>query len=131
MAKKFSDKFYHSKAWKTFRDMILQRDFHMCKICGKPDCKSVHHIIELTPININDATVTLNQDNCITLCEECHNRIHDRYKNNNDDIQRYTFDADGNIIPTANCDKRERQDRYTDEQRKEIEVYKARLKVGV
>ena len=120
MAKKFSDKFYHSKSWKTFRDMILQRDFYMCKICGKPDCKSVHHIVELTPININDATITLNQNNC----------IHDRYKNNND-IQRYTFDADGNIMPTADCDKRERQDRYTDEQRKEIETYKARLKVGV
>ena len=126
MAKKFSDKFYHSKTWKVFRDMILQRDFYMCVICGKPNCNTIHHIIELTPVNINDATITLNQDNCITLCEECHRCVHGDYTHSKEEV-RYAFDADGNIIPATQVDQPKQ---YTDEQRAHIKRLQARLKVG-
>lgn len=42
MAKKFSDKFYHSKKWKNIRAFVLQRDFYMCQICKMPNSSTVH-----------------------------------------------------------------------------------------
>ena len=126
MAKNFSKKLYGSKQWRDIRNFVLHRDFYMCKICGEINCNTVHHIIELTPVNVNDASVTLNPDNLITICNQCHDEVHDR--NYRQEQNRYTFDADGNIIPTADCNKRERQDRYTDEQRAHIKRLQVRLK---
>lgn len=36
----------------------------------------VHHVIELTPENINDENITLNYSNLELVCRNCHKEIH-------------------------------------------------------
>ena len=98
----------------------------MCKICGEINCDTVHHIIELIPININDANITLNPDNLVTVCKQCHDEIHSR--NYRQEKERYTFDADGNIIEAEQQDTAKTKKEYNAEQRAAIVRYQARLK---
>ena len=78
--KEFARTFYKSKAWKDTRDYIIRRDGYLCADCmraGKyTPAEEVHHIIELTPENITDERITLNPDNLISLCRECHRKRH-------------------------------------------------------
>lgn len=98
----------------------------MCQICGEINCDTVHHIIELTSMNINDANITLNPDNLITVCKQCHDEIHSR--NHRQEKERYTFDVDGNIIEAEQQDTTKTKKEYNAEQRAAIVRYKARLK---
>ena len=50
----------------------------------------VHHIIYLTPENVTDPEISLNQDNLLLLCNECHNKKHGRFEGPSD----YGFDAE-------------------------------------
>lgn len=83
MAKDFAKAFYRSKAWASAREAAIIRAKGMCEMpgCYKP-AEEVHHIIELTPDNIDDPEISLNQDNLMCLCRGCHFRIHegDRHK---------------------------------------------------
>lgn len=47
-------------------------------LCEKCDAigTEVHHKIRLTPENVNDPEISLNQDNLMLLCNECHNKEH-------------------------------------------------------
>ena len=73
MAQQFAQQFYHSREWERVRTYILIRDKYKCRKCGRADVQlEVHHIKHLTPDNINDASVTLNDKNLITLCRDCH-----------------------------------------------------------
>ena len=126
MAKKFSKKLYNSKEWRNIKTFVLNRDLYICQVCGKPNSKTVHHIVELTPANINSPTITLNADNLITLCEECHRCVHGDYTYNKEEV-RYLFDTDGNIIPATQADQPQQ---YTEEQQAHIKQLQARLKVG-
>lgn len=77
MAKEFSQKFYHSKAWKQCRKSFITKrmgiDGGMCQ-CGCGELGYiVDHIEELTPENINNPDVTLNHDNLQYLSLKCHN----------------------------------------------------------
>ena len=127
MAKKFSKKLYNSKEWRDVRNCVLNRDFFICQICGEINCNIVHHIVELTPMNINDATITLNADNLITVCNQCHDEIHGR--NYRKEQERYAFDADGNIIPqTSTTDETRTRKEYTEAQQAHIARLQARLK---
>lgn len=62
----------------------------MCGAIGE----EVHHKIPLTPNNINDVNVTLNPENLIYLCKECHNKEHDRFQK-----KASQFDSNGNLKP--------------------------------
>jgi 5-methylcytosine-specific restriction endonuclease McrA len=54
------------------REAILNRDNYTCQICGKKNIRlEVHHIIYRSQGGTND------ENNLITLCEDCHNAIHD------------------------------------------------------
>lgn len=124
MAKKFSKKLYNSSKWRDIRSYVLNRDFYMCQVCNEPNCNTVHHITELTPININDANITLNPDNLITLCEECHRCVHGDYVHSKEEV-RYAFDADGNLIEATET---QQPKQYTEAQRAHITRLQARLK---
>lgn len=77
MAREFAKAFYKSKAWKDARDTILKRDRYRCQAAGCYNpAEEVHHIEWLTSENINDISVTLNPDNLISLCRDCHIGIH-------------------------------------------------------
>lgn len=74
MAKAWAEKFYHSKAWKDCRKIVLRRDNYTCVHCFDRGAE-VHHLIELTPENINDVTIALNPDNLMSVCYKCHKEI--------------------------------------------------------
>ena len=126
MAKNFSKKLYGSKEWRNIRNFVLNRDFYMCKICGEINCNTVHHVVELTPANINDSNITLNPDNLVTVCNQCHDEIHGR--NYRREQERYSFDANGNIIEAKQQDDNKARKDYTEAQRTHITRLQARLK---
>lgn len=102
--------FYNSKAWKTVRKNIWLKQNCLCARCYKPvyvdgisewipkDQRRtgiVHHIEYLNDTNIEDDNITLNEDNLIGICKECHEKEHHQ------DISTrkgYEFDSYGNLI---------------------------------
>lgn len=72
--------FYSSSAWRSIREAAKKRDHYLCVDClraGKiTPAEEVHHIIPLTPENINDTNITLNLDNLVSVCRECHKARH-------------------------------------------------------
>ena len=71
------DRFYWSALWISKRLEIKDRDNHECQVCkseGRVTLTDliVHHIkpLEFYP------DVKLDDDNLITVCQACHNRIH-------------------------------------------------------
>lgn len=90
MAREFAKAFYKTKKWKRARKDAFKRDFGLCQQClanGVTNEKGelvhgeeVHHKIFLRPSNIHDPFITLNPDNLITLCRDCHMDIHRKKK---------------------------------------------------
>lgn len=81
-------RFYVTKSWSITRDTIKVRDKGLCKLClSKGDItymNTVHHIEELKDC----WDKRLDADNLISLCEGCHQLVHEGYKTNKLDIQR-------------------------------------------
>lgn len=94
MAREFSKSFYKSKAWKEVREYVFNRDYGICTKCGKPG-EEVHHTIHLTPENINNPAITLNDKLLVTLCYECHKKEHRQSNVVSDGLE---FDSEGNLI---------------------------------
>ena len=92
--KEYAEKFYKSKRWQNVRALIWSRDRGLCQRCYKKGIikagDTVHHITELNPQNIYDENVSLNPNNLITLCRDCHAAVHKREK-------RYTVDELGRV----------------------------------
>ncbi|MDD3122650.1 MAG: AAA family ATPase [Candidatus Izemoplasmatales bacterium] len=90
MAREFAKSFYRTEAWIKARKFAFDRDYGLCQQClekGITDSdgelipgEEVHHKIFLRPSNINDPFITLNPDNLITLCRNCHMDIHRKKK---------------------------------------------------
>lgn len=98
MAQEFSKSFYNSKQWRQTREYILKRDCYLCVMCGNA-AEEVHHKIHLTPSNINNPMITLHESNLISLCGDCHKRIHSADKTKAGNIlPLIAFDDDGNPI---------------------------------
>ena len=99
MAREFSKAFYKSTEWKKARDYIFKRDNGLCQDCLKKSKlvpgKEVHHIEFLTPLNITDPDVTLNESNLILLCKECH---HNRHNNKRSVREGLRFNEYGELI---------------------------------
>jgi 5-methylcytosine-specific restriction endonuclease McrA len=66
------NKFRSSAAWKHKRAEILKRDHNMCKICCNKEGLQVHHIYSLD----THWQLRLDDNNLITLCEQCHRAAH-------------------------------------------------------
>lgn len=103
MAQEFAKAFYNSKEWQNVREGILMRDNYLCKKCGNP-ATQVHHIRHITPSNIGDVSITLNAENLIALCDDCHKDIHKedaargRGAHYGDCSDGFIFDKDGQLI---------------------------------
>ena len=91
----WKDTFYGSRAWKKLRAYIKSRDKGLCQECLKKGIIKqgtvVHHIIELNAQRVKDETISLNPDNLITLCTECHAAKHKTPR-------RYKVDELGRVI---------------------------------
>lgn len=96
MAKVWAKRFYRSKAWRDTRQLVLYRDMYTCQECLSARAEEVHHIIELTPDNINDPNISLNPDNLVSLCHDCHTRITQGYTG--DVVEGYYFDENGMVV---------------------------------
>lgn len=74
----------------------MHRDSFLCQDClseGRyTPAEEVHHIEPLTPENINSPSVSLNPDNLISLCRECHKKRHGAKQND-----RYEVDELGRV----------------------------------
>jgi len=54
------------------REAVLYRDKYTCQICGKKHTRlEVHHIVYKSQGGTDD------ENNLITLCEDCHSKVHD------------------------------------------------------
>lgn len=102
--------FYNSKVWKQVRRNVWLKQNLLCGICHKPvyvDGISewmpkehrrigiVHHIEYLDELNIYDDNITIDENNLIGVCKDCHEQEHHK------DISTrkgYEFDEYGNLI---------------------------------
>jgi 5-methylcytosine-specific restriction endonuclease McrA len=105
MARTFAKSFYNSKEWEQVRNAVLMRDCYLCTKCGKPAAE-VHHIIHLSPKNIDDPNITMNMDNLTSLCKDCHFEEH-RGEHGKGRVTkeqmaaRYEFDENGYLVEVA------------------------------
>jgi len=60
--------------------MVLAEHGGLCQICLSrgliEPAVHVHHKKNITPENVDDPAVTLNENNLMTLCERCHQEQH-------------------------------------------------------
>ena len=85
--------FYRSKDWQVARAIKIESSHGLCEKCGAIGTE-VHHKIHLTPKNVTDPNITINQDNLILLCTDCHNEEHQRFGGS----RTYEWDKEGNLI---------------------------------
>ena len=92
----FAKRFYKSRAWQRTRAAAWARDKGLCVDCLRKGlivpAVEVHHIQELTPENIGDPSVSLNLDNLVSLCKDCHA---DRHRSRQ---VRYRIVGDGSVV---------------------------------
>ncbi|MFV0413314.1 MAG: HNH endonuclease signature motif containing protein, partial [Oscillospiraceae bacterium] len=101
MARDFAKKFYNTEPWLSTRDGYYTKMLGICEKCGAPG-DEVHHIIFLTPENINDPYIALNHRNLQLLCFDCHKKIHleaMRKAKMQQNEGRFEYDKEGNIVP--------------------------------
>jgi len=84
--------FYKSPAWLAARELKIMSVNGRCERCGQIGIE-VHHKERLSVDNVNDSSISLNQDNLELLCRECHNHEHNRFS------KETKFDDEGNLIP--------------------------------
>jgi 5-methylcytosine-specific restriction endonuclease McrA len=92
--REFAKDFYNSTAWRRVRAYVFLRDSYLCVKCSNLG-EVVHHIVPLTPGNINDETITLDENNLETLCRDCHAAVH---STSPPAAAHLTFDKSGNLI---------------------------------
>ena len=97
MAQGKHKRFYKSKAWLDTRRYALDRCHHICELQGcKEPAYIVHHITWIDNTNVDDVDITLNVNNLMCLCLDCHNKVHLNSKNQ----IKQEFDSKGNLIKT-------------------------------
>lgn len=97
MAQEFAKAFYKSAGWRKCRAAFIAKrmkvDGGLCQMCRQDQGYIVHHAIWLTPDNIGNPDVALNENNFIFVCHNCHNKIE------TGDENLYFFDDSGQIQP--------------------------------
>lgn len=98
MGKDFAMKFYSSKQWKNCRRAYAKSVNHLCERCLKQGIYKpgviVHHIKELSPMNIDDPEILTGFDNLELLCRDCHAKEHKPSARS----RRYFIDKNGKVI---------------------------------
>ena len=88
-------RFYKTAAWQACREYVWKRDGGLCVDCRKKGtitpAEEVHHITPLTAENVKDPNISLNPDNLVSLCRECHKARHGTKE------RRYTIDESGRV----------------------------------
>lgn len=100
MARSFSRQFYNTKAWQKTREAYAKSVGYLCEDCKangiiKPG-EEVHHVIPLSPKNIDNPEITLSWDNLRLLCWDCHKARHEHERVaslKKHKVKRYTVDS--------------------------------------
>lgn len=83
MAQDWAMQLYNSSKWRNLRQTIIHERGLRCESCGRLvlDASELiaDHIEELTPDNVHNADIALNQNNVQLLCADCHNAKHQRF----------------------------------------------------
>ena len=100
MAKEFAKIFYKSREWRKCRESYIAKrkaiDGGMCEICHERLGYYVHHKVLLTPDNITDPMVALNQ----YACKHCHDREEGHFLDRGERKEkRFLFDESGQPMP--------------------------------
>ena len=94
--KDFAKGFYKSQAWKRCCVAYRKAVGGLCEECLANGILTpgeiVHHKKPLTPLNINDPTITLDWSNLRLLCREHHAEAHKTKK------RRYAVDEHGHVV---------------------------------
>lgn len=103
MAKNFAKAFYKSKKWQDCRQSFIDErtliDGGLCQICHKKLGYIVHHKVMLNASNITDASISLNFENLMYVCKDCHDNL-PGHGVGNKEPKKYFFDESGQIFPT-------------------------------
>ena len=96
--KEYAESFYKSKAWQECRAAYVKYRRGLCEDCLKIGIYSpgviVHHIVHITPENIEDPRITLGFQNLRLVCRECHAKEHKPINA----FKRYEIDQNGRVI---------------------------------
>lgn len=107
MAKDFAKQFYNSSSWKkcrrTYIEYRIQQDGGMCEICGQNLGYIVHHKINLSPENISNPDISLNQDYLMYVCKACHD-LFEGHAHGNAAKPLCAFDEDGQPVSLRDID---------------------------
>ncbi len=74
---------------------VMRRDKYQCKSCGSRDNIEVHHkggIVESKWLSKKGHANE--KDNIVTICDKCHNRIHEKAKAEGKDSSQVTPEGD-------------------------------------
>ncbi|MBX9187409.1 MULTISPECIES: HNH endonuclease [Bacteroides] len=68
----------HNPYWEEVKREVRIRDGHCCQQCGKTYCLEIHH----KTYRVNGVSIVGREldflDCLVTLCEDCHARVHGR-----------------------------------------------------
>lgn len=111
MAKEFAKKFYNSKRWKRCRNSYIANrimiDGGLCEECHKELGYILHHKITLTQSNIDNPDISLNHDNLMYVCKDCHDKYEGHGVCNSKVGLLVMFDEQGQPISIRDIDKEE------------------------
>ena len=103
MARAFAKAFYNSREWIKLARAYREKHFYICERCGAADAREVHYKIHLTPENIDNPAITLNEKNLELLCHECHYEEHHKESG-----RQYVYDEQGRIVDVRAPGERKR-----------------------
>ena len=93
--------FYHSQAWKHCREEYAKSRHYLCERCMMQGRYTpgviVHHIEELSPLNIENPEKTTGFSNLMLLCRQCHADVHKATNTYHRKPKRYIVDANGKV----------------------------------
>ena len=106
MAQDFSWHVYHSRYWRDHvRPDVVARAHGLCEECMKAGHVTpgeiVHHIIELTPDNVDDYETCYGLDNLELVCRDCHAKKHPSGNAKPCTREGFAFDPHGNLVPVG------------------------------
>ena len=76
--------FFGTDSWKAMKDCVLLRDDGKCRVCGNP-AEEVHHI---RPRHFHGTDVPAN---LVSLCKTCHDEVHRRISDKENEIFEYSM----------------------------------------
>lgn len=94
---KYAERLYKSKTWQKTREAYAKSAGGLCEVCLKKGLYNpgviVHHIVPITPDNIECPEVTLAFSNLQLVCRDCHAQFHDFDRRK----RRYKLDELGRV----------------------------------